>query len=309
VIGPPPRRIVALVPAFLLLLALGGTALGDTDWSFLEEAEGSAPDKEPPVVVMLAPQPTSDDQAIVIRALVQDDSGVDAVTFWMKDSNGADYRPVKMIRAQDGAYLTWFPATDERRIRFYVEAWDKLGNGPGTSGSPSAPHHVRALEEAQAGRVPLGTYLLAAVLVALLNFFLLQIMQRYDRVHRVRSFWYRLLAPLVYKRGADLLRAVDRILAWMRGKATPAGQEIERLEVLKWLGCLHAERRERVRAARKARVPEEQAAAARQAARRRARAAARPTRRLGPARRVIPRGSAAASAPGRPASTAATRRG
>jgi hypothetical protein len=255
VIGPPTSRRVVLVRAFLLAAVLGAApALAGIDQEFLAEAEGRAgPDRQPPTVVMLPSAMTSDDQAVVIRALVTDDSGVESVTFWMKDAAGSEYRPIKMIRARDGAYLTWFAASDERRVRFYVEAWDRLGNGPGQSGSREHPLHVRALEVAREGEVGAKTTLLLASLVLLLNVFVLRLMLRKDRAQRLHKFWYRLLAPLVYKRGADLLRAVDKILAWMRRQSTPAGQEIERIEILRQLGRLHEARRQRIRDARKER--------------------------------------------------------
>ena len=74
----------------------------------------------------------------MVRARVTDGSGVDSVTFWMKEPLETEYRPVTMRRTRDGTYLTWFPAKDgNRRISYYIEAWDRLGNGPALSGSGS----------------------------------------------------------------------------------------------------------------------------------------------------------------------------
>ncbi len=75
---------------------------------------------------------------------VSDVSGIARVVLNYRIAGNRGYASVTMERDARGRYLATIPASSVVRpaVEYYLEAWDKLGNGPGLKGSPALPIRV-----------------------------------------------------------------------------------------------------------------------------------------------------------------------
>jgi hypothetical protein len=119
---------------------------------------------------------------------------------------------------------------------FWVEAWDRLGNGPRRSGGAASPFVVR-LEEpvAQEAAAPATRKSSVALGLLVAPLGLLWLMYRQDRRQRELSFWRALLAPIAERRGSELLRGVDEICARPHLHPLRGEVRIARAEIRHWL--------------------------------------------------------------------------
>lgn len=216
--------VVGAVRAFLVALAL-----------VMSLAPASAQDRKPPRVELLPPLITSP-QALVLRAEASDASGVGEVTFWVRRGRTA-YRPVPAQRRRDGTWgtrLMWFGGSKE--VRFYVEAKDKLGNGPVIVGDETTPFYAYFSRESYKPKPVSKTKMaVVALIVAVASLCTFRWMLRQDRLCRIRNYWFRVLAPLIWKHGQEAVREVDRLAANAPRPAFADESGSRRLHAMRWL--------------------------------------------------------------------------
>jgi hypothetical protein len=105
-------------------------------------------------------------QSIEIAARVVGDNGVSGPAVLFRHLGDQEYRSLPMGDLGDGRYTATMPAAVVTSdIEYYLEAFDKEGNGPSRSGGPIAPYRVtvsdagaavvtRVPGEAQMGKAP-----------------------------------------------------------------------------------------------------------------------------------------------------------
>lgn len=204
-------RRLGLGLAVALTLSLGPTVLSASFDSTPEL------DVDPPVILVLPAAWESDEAPLVLRARIADRSGVGRVVAWIMGEEDPDYRPVEMQPAEDGTHAVELPGWRGRgeALVFFVEAYDRLGNGPRRSATPGNPFVVRVEEtevlEGSAQAAGIQREVAIGLLLAPLS--LLWLMYRQERQQRARRFWVALLEPVAAKRGSELSRAIDAICA------------------------------------------------------------------------------------------------
>jgi hypothetical protein len=194
-------------------------------------------DVDPPVILVLASEWKSEASPLVLHARISDRSGVREATVWIMGEEDEDYWPLPMRPSSDGNYFAQVLPSPERGAAFvyYVEALDRLGNGPRRSGTPGNPFVARVSEEvvpvSEAGsrqkEVAMG--LLLAPLA------LLWLIYRQDRSHRERGFWIALLEPLAHKRGSELAQAIDALCARKHRHPHRGEVRLSKVEARRWL--------------------------------------------------------------------------
>jgi hypothetical protein len=88
-------------------------------------------------------------QPVEIAARLVSDNGISSPAVLFRQVGEKDYRSLPMGALGDGSYTATLPAsvvtTD---LEYYLEAFDKEGNGPGRSGDPTAPFRVTVSDAA-----------------------------------------------------------------------------------------------------------------------------------------------------------------
>lgn len=198
-------------------------------------------DIDAPIVMILPPPPTAETEELILRALVRDATGVGEVKVWVRGEWEAVYRAIRMQPTVDDTYIARLPEWSGRggRVDYYVEAIDRLGNGPGLGGSMHSPLAARidpATPLPERDLVPI--YRAGAAALALMPIVLFALMQRLDRKDRERLFWIKALEPLRDKRGRELFGAVDELCA---APGPPGTARLTRVEILKRLKGMRTE--------------------------------------------------------------------
>jgi hypothetical protein len=82
-------------------------------------------------------------QPVEIAARFVGDNGISSPAVLFRQVGEKDYRSLPMGGLGDGTYTATLPATVVTSdLEYYLEAFDKEGNGPGRSGDPTSPYRV-----------------------------------------------------------------------------------------------------------------------------------------------------------------------
>lgn len=105
----------------------------------------SSVDREPPVILVPPIPAARDTEPLQLTARVQDVSGVRSVSAWAKGEREESYHAFPMSPAGDDTFAAEIPVSPGRGewVSYYVEATDRLGNGPRRSGDPTSPFIAR----------------------------------------------------------------------------------------------------------------------------------------------------------------------
>lgn len=101
----------------------------------------SVVDRQAPIIAMLPSTQVSVTHPLIVRAHIEDESGVGAATLWAQGDGETAYRPFAMELGEQGDFVCTLPVWPSRgrQVTYYVEAIDLRGNGPRRSGSPRTP--------------------------------------------------------------------------------------------------------------------------------------------------------------------------
>jgi tetratricopeptide (TPR) repeat protein len=104
-------------------------------------AKVRALDHDPPVLSHVPPAAAKHGETVLIAAKARDVSGVQRVTLNYRIGGNRGFSSVNLEPDGHGGYVATIPAlaVARPRVEYYVEAYDRLGNGPGLKGSPKAP--------------------------------------------------------------------------------------------------------------------------------------------------------------------------
>lgn len=110
-------------------------------WLYVyERAKKRVPDRQPPDVAVEAPPQGAPGEGLVVYATATDDSGVNRVVLVVEKPQ----LEIEMTKQPDGRWAATIPGANVKSpdVRFWVEAFDKYGNGPGYHGRPRRPTRV-----------------------------------------------------------------------------------------------------------------------------------------------------------------------
>jgi prepilin-type N-terminal cleavage/methylation domain-containing protein len=109
-------------------------------------------DRTPPVVLVLAPQSIGSVGELTVRVQVVDPSGPGKVALRARGEHEAEFRPYPMEQVGTDEFVASIGPSEDlgKRVVYYIEAYDRLGNGPTLSGNPSIPFVARLDETAPA---------------------------------------------------------------------------------------------------------------------------------------------------------------
>jgi prepilin-type N-terminal cleavage/methylation domain-containing protein len=178
---------------------------------------------------------------VILHARIDDQSGVQSVTAWVKGERDSAYNPIEMRPAEDGTFVAELAPSAARgaQVFYFLEATDRLGNGPRRSGSARTPFVARlgtaaaAAAPSHARRTTLLGAALAVCLVCLTILTLNRRQRREGATQRELQFWRELLAPMQELKGPALQQAIDDLCA--QKLSAPDLSTVGRLEVVRRL--------------------------------------------------------------------------
>ncbi len=112
-------------------------------------ATARAADRRPPTITHTPVKTATVGVSIVIKAQIEDRSGIFAAAVYVRAAGATKYVPIQMKKTPSG-FEAVIPA--QRVIgdlEYFVEAFDTLGNGPARRASPDAPYTVRTARPTQ----------------------------------------------------------------------------------------------------------------------------------------------------------------
>lgn len=120
-------------------------------------AAGDRLDRQAPILVVQPAEPALADGDLVLRARIDDDSGVASATVWVKGERDESFRPYPLTAGDGDGYSATLPPWPARggRVTYWVEATDVRGNGPRRSGSPRTPF-VATIEAPPVAEAPVA---------------------------------------------------------------------------------------------------------------------------------------------------------
>src|SRR5207253_10199843 len=102
----------------------------------------------PPAITHPAVAKAEKGQAIEIHARLLGESGVSNPTVLFRRVGEKDYTALPMGNIGGDDYTATIPAQMATGdIEYYVEAFDKFGNGPARSAAPNVPYRIQVLEK------------------------------------------------------------------------------------------------------------------------------------------------------------------
>jgi hypothetical protein len=105
----------------------------------------------PPAISHTAVTQATKGQSIEINARLVGDTGVKDAIVLFRHVGETEYKTLPMGNVGGDNYTATVPGTMANAdVEYYLEAFDKYGNGPGRSGAPNVPYVIKVLE-AQAG--------------------------------------------------------------------------------------------------------------------------------------------------------------
>lgn len=114
-------------------------AVSSTAWASFTPAP--ALDVDPPALLALPTTWKGDLEPLTLDVKAIDGSGVSRVRAWVMGEHDADYWEVELDPVPGGRWRAVLPAWKARGgvLTYWVEAWDRLGNGPRRAGSSTRP--------------------------------------------------------------------------------------------------------------------------------------------------------------------------
>ncbi len=234
-----PRLLIGLLLASLC----GGVAVAIEDTP--------AEDRRPPVILVLAADPAPADGTLILRARVMDPAGVGSVLLHAMGEDDDDYRSFSMTAVETDIFEARLEPWDGRGLNvvYFIEASDRLGNGPSTSGNAAHPFTASLQADpttrtttppprasSSSLKLPWLAPFLGVVLVVGLIFFFRR--KRTDRSEI--KFWSELLGPLSDKGGTELAQAIDFLCKEVHRHPVRGRVRLERDEILAWLSAIRA---------------------------------------------------------------------
>jgi hypothetical protein len=106
----------------------------------------------PPAITHTAVTQATRGSNIELNARLAGDSGVQGPTVMFRRVGEKEYKALPMGNLGGDDYTATVPAQMATLdIEYYLEAFDKYGNGPGRSGSPNLPYTIKVLEPGAGG--------------------------------------------------------------------------------------------------------------------------------------------------------------
>ena len=106
----------------------------------------------PPAISHTAVTSATKGQPVEINARLIGETGVQGATVLFRHTGEREYRALPMGDIGDERYTATIPAqVVTGDLEYYLEAFDKFGNGPGRSGAPNVPYKIQILEPAPSG--------------------------------------------------------------------------------------------------------------------------------------------------------------
>jgi hypothetical protein len=107
------------------------------------------PKGAPPAITHTALTQATRGAPIELNARIGGDTGVQGATILFRHVGEKDYKALPMGNIGGDDYTATVPAGQATSdIEYYLEAFDKYGNGPGRSGAPTVPYRIKVLEAA-----------------------------------------------------------------------------------------------------------------------------------------------------------------
>lgn len=107
------------------------------------------PKGAPPAISHTAVTQATKGQPVELNAKLLGDTGVQGATVLFRHVGEHDYRALPMGDIGSDNFTATVPAQQATSdLEYYIEAFDKFGNGPGRSGAPNAPYRIQVLEPA-----------------------------------------------------------------------------------------------------------------------------------------------------------------
>ncbi len=106
----------------------------------------------PPAISHTAVTRATKGQPIEINAKLLGDTGVQGATVLFRHVGDHEYRALPMGDIGSDNFTATVPAQQVTGdVEYYLQAFDKYGNGPGRSGAPNAPYRIQVLEPSPTG--------------------------------------------------------------------------------------------------------------------------------------------------------------
>ncbi len=120
----------------------------------VKQAEPAAPTNvtikpkgAPPAISHTAVTQATKGQSIEINARLVGDTDVQGATVMFRHPGEKEYKALPMGNIGGDDYTATVPGgMANADIEYYVEAYDKFGNGPGRNGAPNAPYTIKVLD-------------------------------------------------------------------------------------------------------------------------------------------------------------------
>jgi hypothetical protein len=107
------------------------------------------PKGAPPAISHTAVTTATKGAPIEINARLIGDTGVQDAKVFFRHAGETEYKALPMGAMGGDDYTSTVPASQATSdIEYYLEAYDKYGNGPGRSGAPNVPYVIRVLDAA-----------------------------------------------------------------------------------------------------------------------------------------------------------------
>jgi len=117
----------------------------------------------PPAITHSAVAQANKGQPIEINAHLVGETGVQGATVMFRHAGEKDYKELPMGNIGGDDYTATIPATMATSdIEYYLEAFDKYGNGPGRNGAPNVPYTIKVREAPQIVTKPAGPQIVKA---------------------------------------------------------------------------------------------------------------------------------------------------
>ncbi len=235
-------RAPRIITGLILASFFGGIAVAIEDTP--------AEDRRPPVILVLSANPAPEDGTLILQARVVDPGGVGPVLLHAMGEDDDDYRSFPMTSVDADTFEARLEPWDGRGLNvvYYIEASDRLGNGPATSGDATHPFTAslqgdpttRTTTSPPRASSSFKLPWLAPVVGVVLVVGLVLLMRRKQTDQAEIKFWSKLLGPLSDKGGTELAQAIDLICKQAHTHPIRGRVRLERDEILAWLSAIRA---------------------------------------------------------------------
>lgn len=113
------------------------------------------PKGAPPAITHAALSEATKGKSVEINARLVGETGVQGATVMFRHSGEKDYKALPMGNIGGDDYTATIPAAMVTSdLEYYVEAFDRYGNGPARSGAPNVPYSMRVKEAVSVAPAP-----------------------------------------------------------------------------------------------------------------------------------------------------------